>query len=133
MTGVPAAGLPNITSTVSRSSSPACSASARWSITANSFMPFAKNSSVRRSTVAATGRGLSLVTIPFSVWVVPVVIVLSSYGRRSPRFLASVMPWILLASTWGGARVHDATSQVRRYTVTALTGASSMAVSTGTS
>ena len=84
MTGVPATGLPKITRTVSRSLRPACSASARWSMTANSFMPFDATSSVSRVTVAATGLGLSLVTVPDSVGVLLPVIAFS-LGMRVRR------------------------------------------------
>jgi hypothetical protein len=61
---VPAAGLPKITSVVSRNCSPAWAASALWSITANSRMPFAAIMLVKREIVSFTGRGLSLVMMP---------------------------------------------------------------------
>jgi hypothetical protein len=41
---------------------PAVLASPLWSITANSFIPFAATSSDRRATVSATNKGLSFVT-----------------------------------------------------------------------
>ena len=55
--GVPAAGLPNSTSTVSLNSSPAARASARWSITANSRIPLASIIPMSRATVSVTGWG----------------------------------------------------------------------------
>jgi hypothetical protein len=58
---------------VSRGSSRARLASALWSITPNSFMVLAAMRSVRRETVSATGRGLSLVVTPVSVQVLFVV------------------------------------------------------------
>jgi hypothetical protein len=63
ITGVPLAGLPKITSTVSRMSSPACRASARWSITANRRIPLALMIPVSRATASATESGLVLVTM----------------------------------------------------------------------
>jgi hypothetical protein len=41
MPGVPAFGLPKMTNVVTRSVSPTSRASAAWSMTANSFIPFA--------------------------------------------------------------------------------------------
>src|ERR1700761_5981698 len=64
MTGVPAAGLPNTTSTVSRSARPACRASAAWSMTANTRRPFARAIPLNRATVSATVRGLALLITP---------------------------------------------------------------------
>ena len=61
MTGVPAAGLPKMIRTVSRSSMPARWAAARWSIVAKTVMPRSVISPVSRSTVSATGQGLSFV------------------------------------------------------------------------
>src|SRR5271166_405668 len=85
ITSVPAAGLPKITRMVSRSFSPAWLASALWSITANSFMPFAATISLRRETVPATERGLSLVTMSASI---PV---LSSVIAWSPLLVLAVL------------------------------------------
>jgi hypothetical protein len=64
MTGVPPAGLPKITSVVSRSDWPTARASALWSITANTFAPAAPIASVSLLTVSATPNGLCLLTIP---------------------------------------------------------------------
>src|SRR5271166_3466419 len=64
MTPVPAAGFPKITSVVSRRSSPTARASARWSITAKTLMPFDASRSRSRATVSPTVRGLTLVTTP---------------------------------------------------------------------
>src|ERR1700733_13307805 len=61
--GVPATGLPKITSLVSRSWSPLASASPLWSTTVNSLRPFLATRSDSRVTVSFTERGLSLVTI----------------------------------------------------------------------
>ena len=58
ITGVPASGLPKITTLVSRSSSPAALASPLWSITANSLTPFDSSSFVIRATVSPTDTGL---------------------------------------------------------------------------
>jgi len=53
-----------MTTFVSRSSSPAASASPLWSMTANSFMPFAATNSDIRPTVSGTDLGLALTTTP---------------------------------------------------------------------
>ena len=47
---------------LSRSSSPTAAASPLWSITANSFAPFAASTSEKRATVSATDTGLTFVT-----------------------------------------------------------------------
>ena len=49
-------------------------AAAVWSITANTFNPFAPSRSVSRKTVSATDRGLTLVTTPGSLWALSPVI-----------------------------------------------------------
>jgi hypothetical protein len=67
ITGVPATGLPKMTRTVSRRVSPAWRASAAWSMTANSFIPFALIMPVSLATVPATDSRLSLVTTSASV------------------------------------------------------------------
>ena len=67
ITGVPAAGLPNSTSVVSRNCMPTWLASALWSITAKTFMPFADRMPVRRETVSVTDLELTLVVICVSV------------------------------------------------------------------
>jgi len=61
-----AAGLPKMTSVVSRNVSPAWRASAAWSITANSFIPLAVIMPVSLATVPATDWRLSLVTTSVS-------------------------------------------------------------------
>jgi hypothetical protein len=58
ITGVPAAGLPKITTFVSRRSSPAALASPLWSITANSLTPFDSSSCTMSETVSSTDTGL---------------------------------------------------------------------------
>src|SRR6516162_6947087 len=67
ITGVPAAGLPNSTSVVSRNCRPTWLASALWSITAKTFRPFAARMPVRCETVSVTDLGLTLVVICVSI------------------------------------------------------------------
>src|SRR6185437_3274291 len=88
MTAVPAAGLPKITSVVSRSRSPAPRAASLWSITAKTVIPFAARISVSRDTVAATGRGLTLVTTCVSVHAVVMAAPLRVRGPGCPPFQA---------------------------------------------
>jgi hypothetical protein len=64
ITAVPAAGLPNITSLVSRSDSPAVLACWLWSITANSIAPAALIACFTRSTASSTEYEQPILTIP---------------------------------------------------------------------
>ena len=64
MTGVPALGLPYISTFVLRSASPAILASPLWSITANNFAPALAMASVSEATVSVTGCGLLMCSIP---------------------------------------------------------------------
>ena len=59
--------MPNSTRVVSRNCMPTRLASALWSITAKTFMPFADKMPVRRETVSVTDLGLTLVVICVSV------------------------------------------------------------------
>src|ERR1019366_2475022 len=58
MTGVPAGGLPKMTTLVSRSSSPTLSASLLWSITAKTFIPRASTAITRRPASSGILRGV---------------------------------------------------------------------------
>jgi hypothetical protein len=55
ITGVPAWGLPKSTSVVSGRVGPTWRASAAWSMTANSFIPFALIMAVSLATISCTG------------------------------------------------------------------------------
>jgi hypothetical protein len=68
ITGVPAVGLPKMTSFVSRSPSPSFVASPLWSITANIFIFLASTTAASRVTVSATDQRLTLVTTPHRCW-----------------------------------------------------------------
>ena len=65
-TGLPAVGLPKMTSFVSRSPSPSFMASPLWSITADIFL--ASTTAVSRVTVSATDQGRTVVTTPHRCW-----------------------------------------------------------------
>jgi tetratricopeptide (TPR) repeat protein len=62
MIGVPAAGLPKTTSTVSRNVNPAVRAAAAWSITAKTMTPLASSSARNRATTSPTLPAATLVT-----------------------------------------------------------------------
>jgi hypothetical protein len=86
MTGVPACGLPKMTSLVSRSASWAAAASPLWSMTVNRFIPLAATIADSRSTVSPTDHGLSFVTTPGVVLPRAASVMSSalSLGRRQP-------------------------------------------------
>ena len=87
ITGVPAAGLPNRTSVVSRNFIPTALASALWSITAKTFRPFALRMPVRREVVSVTDLGLILVVISVSI---QSVMALSPVPVRAPSPLPAM-------------------------------------------
>jgi hypothetical protein len=99
ITGVPAAGLPKITRTVSPSVSPTWRASAAWSITANSLIPFAAIMLVSFEVVSATVSGLSLVTTSVSVAVMFSVIV-DLLGQGHSRSATLGRWWPRWAPRW---------------------------------
>jgi len=64
ITGLPACGLPKMTSFVSRNSRPTRAASPLWSTTATRVIPRVRTSSSSRPTVPPTERGLVFVISP---------------------------------------------------------------------
>ena len=64
MTGVPATGLPKITTMVSRNSRPCCRASLLWSMVEKTVMPWSSTAWTSAATVSATVPGAVLVMIP---------------------------------------------------------------------